>query len=53
MQQHAAALDVAEEAVADAGAVGGALDEAGMSASTNSRPLCDTTPSCGLRVVKA
>src|SRR5579871_6163687 len=45
MDQNAAALDMAEEPVAQARALMGALDEAGMSASTNSRAPWRTTPS--------
>ena len=53
MQQHLGALDMAEEAVADARAFGRALDQAGDVGEHELAPLWRTTPSCGRSVVKA
>jgi len=52
VEQHAAALDMAEEAVAKAGALVAPSINPGISASTNSRPSIDMTPSWGCSVVK-
>jgi hypothetical protein len=53
VQQHAAALDMAEEAVAEAGALMGALDQAGDVGEHELAPRRPrTTPSCGCSVVK-
>ena len=52
MQQHAAALDVAEEPVAEAGAFMRALDQAGNVRQHELARLARTTPSCGCSVVK-
>jgi hypothetical protein len=54
VEQHLAALDMAEEAVADAGAVGRAFDQAGDVGDDEFMRLWRlTTPSCGRTVVKA
>ena len=53
MQQHAAALDMAEEPVAEAGAFVGALDQAGNIGQHEFAAVDrSTTPSCGCSVVK-
>ena len=52
MQQHAAALDMAEEAVAEPGALVRALDQAGnVGEHELARRRSRTTPSCGCSVV--
>ena len=52
MQQHAAALDMAEEAVAEAGAFMRAFDQAGNVGEHEFAAVAFTTPSCGCSVVK-
>ena len=52
MQQHAAALDMAEEARAEAGALMGALDEAGNVGEHEIVAVAPTTPRLGWSVVK-
>ena len=52
MQQHAAALDMAEEAVAEAGALVRALDQAGNVGEHEFARSARTTPRPGWRVVK-
>ena len=52
MEEDAAALDMAEEAVAEAGALVRAFDQAGDVGEDESRPPPLTTPRLGWSVVK-